>query len=120
MGRIDSASLEVSSSPERVFAALLDPDGRERWLPPDVTEVRFVAVDPPHRVVEEVDFDTADPSFAGTMTMTWTVEPTVDGSLVTVTATGVPDGIDARVHEAALASTLANLRSHLVGSHPTA
>jgi uncharacterized protein YndB with AHSA1/START domain len=82
----------------------------------DVTEVRFAAVDPPHRIVEEVDFVSDDPRFAGTMTMTWTVEASGGGSRVTVTATGVPDGISKADHASAFASTLANLDAHLRGS----
>jgi uncharacterized protein YndB with AHSA1/START domain len=82
----------------------------------DVVEVRFVAVEAPHRVVEEVDFVSDDPRFAGTMTMTWSVEAVGDGSRVTVTATDVPDGISSADHATAFASTLANLDAHLRGS----
>jgi uncharacterized protein YndB with AHSA1/START domain len=40
----------------------------------DVVEVRFIAVDEPRRLVEEADFVSDDPNFAGTMTMTWSLE----------------------------------------------
>ncbi len=39
----------------------------------DVVEARFVEIAPDDRVVQAVDFQSDDPSFAGTMTMTWTV-----------------------------------------------
>jgi uncharacterized protein YndB with AHSA1/START domain len=84
----------------------------------DVTEVRFAAVEAPHRIVEEVDFVSDDPRFAGTMTMTWTVEPVATGTRVTVTATDVPDGISREDHAAAFASTLANLDAHVRGAGP--
>jgi uncharacterized protein YndB with AHSA1/START domain len=81
----------------------------------DVTDVRFVAVEAPRRIVEEVDFVSDDPRFAGTMTMTWSVEPVAAGSRITVTATDVPDGISSADHATAFASTLANLRAYLRG-----
>jgi uncharacterized protein YndB with AHSA1/START domain len=81
----------------------------------DVAEVRFAAVDPPHRIVEEVDFVSDDPRFAGTMTMTWSVEAVGTGSRVTVTATDVPDGISSADHATAFASTLANLDAYVRG-----
>jgi uncharacterized protein YndB with AHSA1/START domain len=84
----------------------------------DVAEVRFAAVDPPHRVVEEVDFVSDDPQFAGTMTMTWSVEAVEAvgaGSRVAVTATDVPDGISSADHATAFASTLANLDAYVRG-----
>lgn len=81
----------------------------------DVTEVRFTAVEPPHRIVEEVDFVSDDPRFAGTMTMTWSLEPVATGTRVTVTATDVPDGISSADHATAFASTLAQLRAYVRG-----
>ncbi|MCO1654164.1 SRPBCC domain-containing protein [Pseudonocardia humida] len=82
----------------------------------DVAEVRFAAVQAPHRVVEEVDFVSDDPRFTGTMTMTWAVEAVDGGARVTVTATDVPDGISSADHAAAFASTLANLDAHVRGA----
>jgi uncharacterized protein YndB with AHSA1/START domain len=84
----------------------------------DVAEVRFAAVEAPHRIVEEVDFVSDDPRFAGTMTMTWAVDPVGAGTRVTVTATDVPDGISREDHAEAFASTLANLDAHVRGARP--
>jgi uncharacterized protein YndB with AHSA1/START domain len=81
----------------------------------DVTEVRFAAVEPPRRIVEEVDFVSDDPLLAGTMTMTWSVEAMGTATRVTVTATDVPDGISSADHAAAFASTLANLDAYVRG-----
>jgi uncharacterized protein YndB with AHSA1/START domain len=78
----------------------------------DVVEVAFVEVSP-LRVVEAVEFRTDDPELTGTMTMTWTIAAHPAGSTVTVSARGVPPGIDRDVHEAAFRSTLGHLADHL-------
>ena len=79
----------------------------------DVVEVRFVSVDEPRRLVEEADFVSDDPDLSGTMTMTWTLEPVVDGTLVIITASDVPDGISSQDHATAFASTLSNLDEYV-------
>lgn len=81
----------------------------------DVVEARFVSLVPGLRVVQEVDFESDDPSFAGTMTMHWDISSVDGGSLVQITAEGVPDGISAEDHAAGMASSLANLADHLEG-----
>ena len=50
----------------------------------DVVEARFVSLEPGVRVVQEVDFESDDPSFAGTMTMTWEIRSVEGGTLVEV------------------------------------
>ena len=146
----DTGQATVEAPASEVFAALVDAEARNVWLPPagmsasfdwfdarpgggyrmtlayddattrgksventDVVEVRFIAVDPPRRVVEEADFISDDPDFAGTMTMTWSLEPDDGRTVVTVTATGVPDGISTEDHVTALTSTLSNLNQYL-------
>jgi len=79
----------------------------------DVVDVRFTVVEPPSRVVEEADFVSDDPAYAGTMTMTWTLEPEGASTLVTITATDVPDGIDSADHEVAFEATLRQLAAHV-------
>lgn len=151
MPRTDRALRVIAASPERVYAALLDPDALTAWLPPqgmtarferfdarpggsyrlvliytdserapgkttsdsDVVEARFVSLVPGARVVQEVDFESDDPSFAGTMTMTWDIRAVDGGSLLELTADGVPDGISAADHAAGMGSSLANLAEHL-------
>ena len=80
----------------------------------DVVDVRFTVVDPPACIVEEADFGSEDAAYAGTMTMTWTLEPEGAGTLVTITATDVPDGIDSRDHAVAFEATLRQLAAHVV------
>ena len=48
---------------------------------------------PETRVVQAVDFESDDPSFAGTMTMTWELHSTDDGTIVEIKAEDVPVGI---------------------------
>ncbi|KAA9148715.1 ATPase [Microbacterium lushaniae] len=100
--------------PERGYRMVLryanPPEGGGKaTVDTDVSVVRRVLVDPPRTVVEEVDFASADPAFAGTMRMAWTLEPEAAGTLVTVEATDVPAGIDQDVHVGAMISSLAQL-----------
>jgi uncharacterized protein YndB with AHSA1/START domain len=82
----------------------------------DVVDVGFAALVPLERVVQSAVFESDDPSYAGTMTMTWHLTATRGGTEVTVTATDVPPGIDQAAHEAGIASSLANLASYVEGS----
>lgn len=41
MSRTDTASIVIRTSPERIYAALVDPDARVAWLPPDGMTGRF-------------------------------------------------------------------------------
>ena len=82
----------------------------------DVVDVRFADLVPPERVVQRAVFQAEDPSFAGTMTMTWHLAAVGDGTEVTVTAPDVPPGIDQATHEAGIASSLANLASYVEGT----
>jgi uncharacterized protein YndB with AHSA1/START domain len=79
----------------------------------DVVEVRFAVVEPPHTLVEEADFVSDLSAFSGTMKMTWSLEAVEAGTLVTITATGVPDGISSTEHVRAFRSTLSNLNGYL-------
>ena len=92
---------------------------RSRARPPSATDItagRFLALEPGRRIVQTVEFESADPAFAGTMVMTWTLEPTPDGTEVTVSAANVPSGISAEDHAAGLASSLENLARFVAAS----
>ncbi|MCQ4088380.1 SRPBCC domain-containing protein [Saccharibacillus sp. JS10] len=77
----------------------------------DIVEGRFVELVPGERIVQAVRFDSPDPSFAGEMRMTWTLEAASngDGTIVTVSCDQVPNGIGKKEHEQSLDSTLRNL-----------
>jgi uncharacterized protein YndB with AHSA1/START domain len=79
----------------------------------DVVDVEFADLVPAERVVQRAVFEVDDPAYAGRMTMTWQLAAASNGTQVTVTATDVPPGIDQAVHQAAIASSLANLASHV-------
>lgn len=74
---------------------------------------RFVELIPGERIVQTADFDSDDPAFAGTMTMTWSLRPVSGGTEVTIEAFDVPPGISAEDHAQGMASTLANLAAFL-------
>ncbi len=79
----------------------------------DIVEARYVDIVANDRVVQEVDFASDDPAFAGTMTMTWAVQAVGGGTRVEITADDVPDGISADDHAAGLSSSLDNLARHV-------
>ena len=82
----------------------------------DVVEARYVDIVPGVRVVQEVTFVADDPDLAGTMTMTWEVTATDEGTRMDIRAEQVPAGISAEDHAAGLASSLANLAGYVESS----
>lgn len=131
---VDPAALVVWLPPDGMTGTLTDfvsgPGGRFRMVltyrdtaaadpksgpDADVVEVRVTEVVPDTRLVWQVDFDSDEPRFAGTMTMTWTTEVDGDGTRVTVTAADVPAGIDAADHQEGLRSSLKHLREFVAG-----
>jgi len=81
----------------------------------DVSEVRIARLVPGERIVQEVDFETDDPAFQGTMRMEWTLRSGNEGTTVEFEARNVPDGIRAGDHAEGLTSTLSNLAAFLEG-----
>lgn len=78
----------------------------------DIVQARFVELAPGVRVVQAVDFVSDDPSYSGTMTMTWEVAATEGGSRVTFRADDVPAGISAEDHAAGMESSLDQLAAY--------
>lgn len=75
----------------------------------DVAEVRFIELIPNGKIVEAVEFESAGPAFAGTMTMTAIFTVIANGTKVTFTAENVPTGISEIDHRAGMDSSLKNL-----------
>ena len=75
----------------------------------DIASGRFLELIPDRRIVQTAEFESADPAFAGTMVMTWSLDAGPGGTRVTVGAADVPEGISAEDHQAGLASSLENL-----------
>jgi uncharacterized protein YndB with AHSA1/START domain len=79
----------------------------------DMVEGRFVELVPGVRIVQQAAFESDDPAFAGTMTITWRFDPVPEGTRVTVTCEDVPTGIRRKDHLAGLRSSLANLAAYV-------
>jgi len=75
----------------------------------DVVEVHIPILDDGRLIVWEVEFESDDPRFSGTMAMHWYLSRKGGGTLVTIDAHQVPPGISAKDHVAGLNSSLANL-----------
>ncbi len=81
----------------------------------DLSSGRFLTLQPGRRVVQSVEFESDDPSFAGEMVITWQLDPAGSSTRVTVTATNVPAGISQSDHDAGLRATLDNLARYCCG-----
>ncbi|MCT9820808.1 SRPBCC domain-containing protein [Microbacterium sp. W1N] len=79
----------------------------------DVSDVRISRIVEGSRIVQEVDFESDDPAFQGTMTMEWRLRADREGTTVEFEARNIPSGIRARDHAEGLTSSLANLAGYL-------
>ena len=79
----------------------------------DVSAGRFLSLEPDTRIVQTVEFESADASVSNEMVMTWLFEPVESRTRVTVTAENVPSGISRSDHDEGLRSSLQNLASFL-------
>lgn len=79
----------------------------------DIVEGRFVDLIPGERVVQAVDFESENPAFHGTMTMTWQVALHEEGTRVDFIAEDVPEGISAEDHAEGMEASLTNLARYL-------
>jgi uncharacterized protein YndB with AHSA1/START domain len=101
------------------FQMVLEYEGTAHELPgkssahEDIVHGRFGELVPDRRIVEHVDFESDDPAFAGTMTVTTTLTPVDGGTEVTITCDDVPEGIGESDHQAGIASSLENLAKYV-------
>ena len=79
----------------------------------DTILARFLEIDADQQIVEAIAFDSDDPAFAGTMTLTTTMKPVQGGTKVTFLAENVPMGISADDHRKGMESSLKNLANLL-------
>lgn len=79
----------------------------------DIFEGRFVELVPDELIVEEVQFESDNPAFAGTMTITTALLPVTGGTKVSIRAENVPLGISADDHRIGMESTLKNLANFI-------
>jgi uncharacterized protein YndB with AHSA1/START domain len=81
----------------------------------DIVHVHLTKVEDGRKVEQEVTFESEDSAFSGTMRMIWTFQPQEAGTIVTVRAENVPNGIRPEDHEAGMNSSLENLARFLDG-----
>ena len=80
----------------------------------DVVDTEFVALQPDRRIVQRVVFESADPEFAGVMSMSWLLEPVEGGTTVSIVCENVPSGIGADDHASGLRSSLHKLAAYVL------
>jgi hypothetical protein len=103
MPRTDRASRVMAAPPERVWAALVDPEALVAWLPPGGMTGRF----------EQFD---ARPGGTYRMVLTYSDASGAPGKASAdsdIVAEDAPDGISTEDHAAGLASSLANLAAYV-------
>ncbi|MEU9509982.1 SRPBCC domain-containing protein [Micromonospora sp. NPDC048170] len=75
----------------------------------DTYHGHFLKLVPNEQVVEVIEFETTDPAFGGTMTMTTTLTDTDDGTDVLVVHESIPDGVSPADNEAGTRMALGHL-----------
>lgn len=75
----------------------------------DRVSVRFVALEPPRRILEAVTFRTTDPSLMGEMMLEVMLEEVPDGTKVSIVCTNLPPGLRPEDNEAGSRESLENL-----------
>lgn len=75
----------------------------------DIVQGTFLALVPNKKIVQCFEFESDDPAYGGSMTMTWTLTALAEGTEVTIVCENVPEGIRQEDHEEGLNSSLHNL-----------
>ncbi|KKC06488.1 SRPBCC domain-containing protein [Mycobacterium nebraskense] len=84
----------------RVSLTYESPDGRGKTADrTDTYHGRFVELVLDERVVEEIEFETSDPAFAGPMRMTTTLSDANGDTTVVVHHDGIPSGVSPQDNE---------------------
>jgi uncharacterized protein YndB with AHSA1/START domain len=81
----------------------------------DTFQGRFAKLLPYERIVWAVEFESADPSFAGEMMVSTTLEAAGSGTKVTMLCENIPAGVRPEDNEAGCSSTLEKLAAFLHG-----
>jgi uncharacterized protein YndB with AHSA1/START domain len=84
----------------------------------DTFRGRFASLVPNERVVWVTEFESADPSFAGEMTITTTLEQAGSGTRITMRCDNIPPGISLADNEAGCRASLDKLAAFLAGARP--
>jgi len=78
----------------------------------DRVAVRFVELEPPHRIVQAAAFQTPDPALFGEMRIVITLEAVAGGTAVAMTHTNLPPGLRPEDDEAGSRLSLQQLIRH--------
>jgi uncharacterized protein YndB with AHSA1/START domain len=100
----------------RISLVYPEDDGSSRGKSSERTDTvrgRFVTLIPNERVVWATEFESADPSFAGEMILTWALVAVHGGTEIGVLCENIPRGIRPEDNEAGCRSTLENLAAFL-------
>lgn len=84
----------------------------------DTYHGRFVRLVPGSLIVEDVEFETADPAMSGRMTITWTLYPSAGGTELVAVHEGVPDGVSPADNELGWRMSLDKLAALAEGPQP--
>jgi len=79
----------------------------------DLVDVRFVELQPPHRIVEAVTFVSKDPALQGEMTIEIDIVPAARGAEVSFLCRDLPPGLRLEDNEAGSAQSLDQLARYL-------
>ncbi|MDF0529130.1 SRPBCC domain-containing protein [Tsukamurella sp. 8F] len=79
----------------------------------DVVDVTITEAVDGARITWASEFESDDPEYAGTMTMTWELEPDGDRTRLTVTARDVPPGISQEDHTEGMRTSVMQLNEYL-------
>lgn len=79
----------------------------------DLVTVRFVDLQPPHRIVEAVTFASDDPALQGEMTIEIDIVPTKHGAEVSLLCRDLPLGLRLEDNETGSAQSLEQLARYL-------
>ena len=96
----------------RISLTYAGSDDNQRGKTDDTTDTyhgRFAELIPDEKIVEVVEFESADPAFAGEMTMTVTLADVEGGTEVTLQYDNIPPGIRPEDNEAGSRSSLQKL-----------
>lgn len=95
----------------RFRISLVRSDGVPGKSSPDMDTYHghFVDLVPDERVVEAIEFETADPAFGGQMTVTTSLVDDEDGTSLLMVQEGVPDAVRPEDNEAGMRMALDNL-----------
>jgi uncharacterized protein YndB with AHSA1/START domain len=86
----------------------------------DVYSGFFERLVPDEQVVEVIEFDTDNDTMQGTMTLTTSLRPVEEGTLVELVHEGIPDGVPPDQNEEGTRMALANLAAYVEATDPQA